>query len=739
MLRLSSFALLACSAPLLAASPATSEVAMAQGRAALAHLPLRFEANRGQMAGPIRFAARSGASGLFLTDQGATVMLNARTRIDLRLLHSLPAAIEPLEPTTTRTDYFVGARRNWHSGVPSYAKVRYRRVYPGVDVVYYGNGSQLEYDFVVAPGGDPSAIQMEFAGASKLALTANGDLEVQAGGSRLIQHRPVLYQQDAGTGDRRPVEGRYRLLGANRVALHVGGYDRGRELVIDPVLTYATYFGGSGSDRITAAKMGPNGRLYLAGWTDSGQQPFVDGAYNSEQAGLIDIFIAIVDTTDPGYRILYFSYLGGTNNDEPLALDVDAAGVMYLTGTTTSTDFPVVNATQSSGAASSVDAFVAKLDPSVYGKDALQFSTYLGGTTNDDSGTGISVDASGMIYVIGTTKADDFPVTSSAYLAVKWGPQDAFLVKIDPVAPAVLYASFFGGEDLDEGRGIAVAEDGRAYFGVSTLSQTPPWTGTAYNPNPSGAQDMIIGVLDASKEGDASIPYATLFGGSGNDEIRGFSLSRGGALLLTGYTLSTDFPLTPDAMQTSNNGHGDAFVTVFDVRRPYAGGLIYSTYLGGKGGDVGYGIADDADGNIFVTGYTLSPDFPTSASGVPQANYPGGTDIFLTKFKPGVAGSGAILYSTYIGATSQYVPSNVVVGQDGTAYVMGYAGIGLPTSDISTQGGFAGGQSDGFLVVVAPDQATASPDTAGARLHHRTALESKREAGTLRGTGTVSR
>ncbi len=699
---------------------------MAQGRAALAHLPLRFEANRGQMAPPIRFAARSGASGLYLTDQGATVVMNGGSRVDLRLLHSLPASIEPLEPMATRTDYFVGARRNWHSGVPSYSKVRYRRVYPGVDVVYYGNGSQLEYDFVVAPGGDPAAIQMEFAGAGKVALTGNGDLEVEAGGRRLIQHRPVLYQQDAGTGERRAVEGLYRLLGGNRVALKVGSYDRGRELVIDPVLTYATYFGGDGSDRITAAKMGPNGRLYLAGWSDSGQQPFVDGAYNGKHAGFIDIFVAIVDTTDPGYHILYFSYLGGTNSDIPLAIDVDPAGVMYLTGTTTSTDFPMVNATQSSGASSAVDAFVAKLDPSIYGSDALQFSTYLGGTTGDDSGNGIAVDASGMIYVVGTSKSDDFPVTSSAYLAVRWGPQDAFLVKIDPAAPAVLYASFFGGEDLDDGRGIAVAEDGTAYFAVSTLSQTPPWAGTAYNPNPSGAQDMIIGVLDASKAGDASIPYATLFGGSGNDEIRGFTLSRSGALLLTGYTLSTDFPLTADAMQTTNNGHGDAFVTVFDVRKPYAGGLVYSTYLGGESGDVGYGVTDDADGNIFVTGYTLSADFPTSASGVPQSNYPGGTDIFLTKFKPGVAGRGAIAYSTYIGETGQYVPSDVVVGADGTAYVTGYAGIGLPTSGISTQGGFAGGQSDGFLIVVKPDTATASPDTAGAQLHRRMPLHGQR-------------
>jgi hypothetical protein len=708
MFRVPGLSLLLCAAPFLAAAtpPVAASPAAAKGRAVMARLPLRFEANQGQLPAQVRYAARAGGYSLLLADSGPAVVLDGRNRIDIRLLNASRATLEPLEPLATRTDYFVGDRRNWHTSVPSFGRVRYRSVYPGVDAVYYGNESQLEYDFMVAPGADASAIRLEFAGAERLSLNASGDLDIEANGSRMIQRRPFLYQANA-QGERSQVPGEYVLLGGNLVAFQVGSYDRKRELVIDPVLTYANYFGGDGIDKITAAKMGPNGKLYLVGWTDSGQQPFKEDAFRQEFTGVVDIFIAIVDTNDPGYHVLYFSYFGGSNTDAASAIDIDPAGVLYLTGTTNSTNFPTVNPSQSSGSTSGLDAFVVKLDPSISGSDALLFSTYLSGTTGDDSGNGIAVDADGMIYVIGTTQSDDLAVTNSAYQPVKWGGQDAFLAKIDPVTPSVLYLTYFGGEDLDDGRAIAIGRDGRAYFAASTLSQTPPWEGPVFSGSPFGAEDMVLGILDASKEGTESVPYATIFGGSGNDEIRGMTLAQDGSLILTGYTLSTDFPTTPDALQGSNNGRGDAFLTIFDPRKPYASGLVYSTYLGGKGGDVGYGAADDAAGSLYITGYTLSSDFPI-AGPVPQPTYPGGTDLFVTKLKRGVAGRGAIQWSTYLGATATYVPSGLTVGANGTVYVTGYGYIGLPTSEISTQGGHGGGQWDGFLVVL-QQEGTQSP------------------------------
>ena len=674
---------------------------VSQARTALARLPLRFEANQGQAAGEVRYTAHAGGYALLLTSQGPTLRAAGSNPVSISLVKGNGAPrIEPLDRLPARTNYFLGSRENWHTEVPSYARVRYREVYPGIDVVYYGNQSQLEYDFVLRPGADPNAIRMKFHGPRHVEISPEGDLVLESDGARIVQKKPAIYQDDPRTVARREVAGHYVMLARNVAGFRVDRYDRARPLVIDPTLTYCTYLGGTGSDQINAVKMGPKGRLYIAGQTPTQTIAATDGAYNGTKTGLTDIFLAIIDTTPgQGFPLVYYSYLGGTQLNIALAIDVDAAGIAYLTGTTTSTDFPVTgNAYQATGAASTIDAFVVKLDPSQVGPDELIFSTYLGGPSGTDSGNGIAVGQDGMIYVIGNTKSTDFPLTDTAYQNVLWGPQDTFLCKLDPDSGSLLYSSYLGGESQDDGRAILVDAKGLVYFASSTLSLYFPVAGYNWAADAIGAQDIVVGVVDMTKSGTDSLVYSTYFGGTGNDEVRQMAFDAKGNLLITGYTLSTDFPVAGSPLQGNNNGNGDAFVSLLNPAIPFQAGLLYSTYLGGAHGEVGYDVKGDAAGYIYVTGYTLSSDFPILNA--PQPQWGGGTDIFLMKFKTGVAGPGAIQFSTFIGATSTYRSTSLALGADGTVFLAGFAYTGLPVTDGALQSTYGGGGTDGFLVVV---------------------------------------
>ncbi|MCX6627301.1 MAG: SBBP repeat-containing protein, partial [Candidatus Solibacter sp.] len=384
--------------------------------------------------------------------------------------------IEPLNQLPAVTNYLVGSRSQWHTGIANYARVRYQSVYPGIDVVYYGNQNQLEYDFVLAPGANPDAIRLNFRGDVQVSLTPNGDLALRSNGAQVLQKAPVIYQ------DNRPIKGRYTLLARNQVGFRLDRYDRTRPLVIDPILVYCTFMGSSGADRVTAIKMGPKGQLYITGSTTTGEMPYIDGAYNNLSSGLTDIFLAIIDTTANGnFELKYFSYIGGANSDIPLALEVDPQGVAYLAGSTTSTNFPVNgSAVQATGAASFVAGFVTGIDPSLYGGDSLIYSTYFGGTDGNTSVNGLALDKDGFFYIIGTTRATDLPLTTSGYAQAMYGNQDAFLAKIDRNSASPVYSTYLGGELTDEGRSIAVGSNGKVYFAATTTSTQFPMEGPGY-------------------------------------------------------------------------------------------------------------------------------------------------------------------------------------------------------------------------------------------------------------------
>ena len=611
-----------------------------------------------------------------------------------------------------RTDYMVGPRKNWHTGIASYSRIRYRSIYPGVDIVYYGKDSQLEYDFVLSPGADPSAIRLQFSGAGKIAVTADGDLALDTPGGRMIQHKPAIYQQDS-KAVARAVGGKYMLLANGQVGIQVDGYDRSQALVIDPTITYSTLMGGGATETMAGMKI-RNGLLYVVGSTASGDwaQKSTDMPYN---AG-VDCFIQIINIATPGnFTLQYFSYLGGSANDYPLGMDVDSPGFVYIAGYTTSTDFPMIgnvlsnvyqgNVNLQAGNATANAGFLAKIDPNAAGTgSSLVFSTFLNGTLGNDQAEGVAVGSNGIAYVIGTTKSADFPITQNAYAMSLYGPSDCFLAQVDTINDILLYSTFFGSESDDDGKAIALGTNGLVYYAGSTDGTQFPVAGATFNQFSSGNYDVVLGAFDLTQSGVSSLVYGTYFGGSDIDQVNAIALDAQGRMILTGVTLSTNFPITTlTAVQSTNKGNGDVFLSLVDLTKPSNEFLLYSTFLGGSGGDVGYGVTSDSAGHLYVTGYTMSPDFPIGGN-PPQPNWGGGVSLFIARINPGIAGLEALDYSTYIGLDNTMVGCCLAVGPDGSLWTGGYTSLYLPLLSGYTplQSIYGGGFSDDFLLVLSP-------------------------------------
>ncbi len=688
-----------CVAAALAVEAPPAKVAQAQ--AALERLPLRFEANQGQWSADVRYGARTAGGALLLTTHGPAMVGDGR-RVDISMVDgNTEARIEAIDPLAARTNYFVGKREQWRAGIANFTRVAYRTVYPGIDIVYYGNRDQLEYDFVLQPGADPNSIRMRFQGAGRLNITADGDLVVEAAGSQFIEKRPVVYQQDSKTAARRPVEGRYELLAGDVVGVRVSSYDRSRQLVIDPVVTYSLFLGGSSTDVVNAVTTDAQGHIYVAGYTRNGDLIPYGNAVQSAFSASTDGFIAEFDPNAVGSATwLYFTYLGGGRDDSVNAITVDANGFIYVTGTTTSSDFPLAGAnisaslslsTTSTSAVFPTDAFVT-----IISQNGLEYSTYYGGGGNEIP-HGIALDQSGRIYIFGTTESSNLPVTGSAYQSALWGPSDTFLAVIDRNSTSLVYATYLGGESRDDGRGLAVTPQGLVYFAASSYSQNFPFTGPAYSAFQRGTENLVIGVIDPAQQGYASLLYCTYFGGSGLDEVRSLRLDKNGKLLLTGWTLSADFPVTANAMQPVYGGAGNAFVARVNPAALANAFVEYATFLGGSGGDVGYDILSDASGNIVVTGYTLSTDFPVTKDAI-RAQFGNGAETFVVKLNPAVPGKSGLVYGTYIGGVGIHVGQGLALAPNGSLFLAGYT-----TPDWQLPGAmniYNGGSSDGFVAVL---------------------------------------
>jgi hypothetical protein len=638
---------------------------LCQGRveAPYGQVPMAFELNRGQTDAAVNFLSRGQGYALFLTPGEA--VLSWRTPapgqssvVRMRIAGAdLQARASGVDALPTVSNYFNSDDpAHWHTGIPNYARVRYNGVYPGIDLVYYGNQQQLEYDFVVAPGADPRAIVLDFAGVQGLSLNTAGDLVLGTADGALVQHKPVIYQYR--DQQRQVIDGHY-LIEGSRVRFAVAGYDHSQPLIIDPTLAYSTYLGGKDFDYGDSIAVDANGEAYVTGLVFSVRFPGLRGE-EFQASGSGDVLVAKLSRN--GSQLLYSTYIGGSSQDVAYGIAVDPKGNAYVTGYTRSQDFPTTRNTVQPRFVSKAgqNAFVTRLDP----LGSLSYSTYLGGT-GSDTGRGITVDSSGDAYVTGYTTSGDFPTSERAFQKSLAGQQNAFVTKLSANGGRVEYSTFLGGDDYDFGFGIAVNREGNAYVTGTTwgvFNSTFPTTTNAFQTVYAGGGDAFVSKL--STDG-SSLVYSTLLGGAGNDGGRGIALDTGGSAYVTGFTLSNAFPITAGALQTTLNGTEDAFVTKLSSDGSKLG---YSTYLGGSGNDATYGIAVGTNGYAYVTGFTLSPDFPTTASPIQTANG-SWREPFVTALN---ATGTQLAYSTYLGGSNGDSGYAIAVDSGDNAYVTGY-------------------------------------------------------------------
>jgi hypothetical protein len=674
-------------------------------------LPLSFEANQGQTDGQVLFLAHGQGYTLLLTAREAVFASRppvaavprptgivprtggmqdtsdtARALVRMQLLGANPAPqVMGLEELPGKVNYFRGNEpHRWRTNVPTYAKVKYTAVYPGVDLIYYGHPRHLEYDFLVAPRADPTAIRIAFQGANRPSLDVAGNLILHAAHGEVIQHAPRAYQERDGA--RQNVPAHYTLADEGQVSIQVAAYDRDRPLIIDPILVYSTFLGGSGGDTGRGLAVDFSGNVYVTGWTDSPDfptenplQPTLRGGSN---AGT-DAYVAKLDPT--GLALIYATYLGGSGDDFGFGMAVDDWGNAYLTGGTNSSDFPTMNAFQPTLGGVG-DAYVAKLDPT---GSALIYATYLGGS-GDDFGYGIAVDITQSVSVTGQTLSTDFPTAHPLQPTFGGGSQfgDAFVTTLDPTGSTLVYSTYWGGDNEDQGRSIAVDLSGHAYVAGTTQSTNFPMA--------HPLQSTFGGVIDAfvakfNRTGSALV-YSTYLGGAQRDFASGIAVDFFGNAYVTGDTSSPDFP-TKNPLQPSLVGlSGDAFVTKLDRSGSQ---LVYSTYLGGRDLDDGFAITVDAFQRATITGETFSADFPTQ-NPVQPAFGGGASDGFVATLHR--SGS-RLVFATHLGGSGFDFTVGVAADVVGDIYVTGDAGAAdFPTVN-PLQPTF-GGLTDAFIAKI---------------------------------------
>lgn len=683
-------------------------------------LPLNFEANRGQTDRAVDFLARAGGYVLFLSPTEAVLALDdpaaravttgrrdglvqtdratlpSRTVVRMQLAAANRAPARGIDELALRSHYFSGPEPgSWRADIPNYARVRYGQVYPGIDLVYYGNRRQLEYDFVLAPGADPVLVKLVFTGMSKLEISASGDLLLHTARGQLVQRKPSAYQLLAN-GRRQEIAVTYARLGANSIGFRVGAYDRSRVLTIDPVLAYSTYLGGNGFDQGYAIAVDSFGSAYVTGTTAAVDFPTTSGAYQTTYGGG-DAFIAKLNPE--GSALVYSTYLSGASGN---GIAVDSAGNAYVTGHTLALNFPTTSGAFQT-APYDYDVFITKLNPT---GSALVYSSRFG-SNFADFGRGIALDVAGNAYVTGWTVCRaptcNFPTVNAFQPDFGGGYNDAFVSKLNSSGSALVYSTYLGGGAVlnatdDWGEAIAVDSAGSAYVTGYTYAPDFPVTTNAFDTT-RGGLDAFISKFSPT---GTALMYSTFLGGAGREQGMGIAVDASGNAYITGLTESYDnpftsategFPVTPGAFRTT--GSFDAFVTKLN---PQGSGLVYSTYLGGSADvDRGWAIAIDGAGSAYVMGDTKSSNFPV-ASAV-QGQYGGGlSDAFVTKLDPSGA---ALVYSTFLGGSLYDEGRGIALSASGDAFAIGTTSSdNFPTASPlqPSNGGGLNNHDDAFVV-----------------------------------------
>jgi hypothetical protein len=696
----------------------------AQTASTLDNLPLYFEANQGQANLAAQFIARGRDSQFLISPVGAQMVLRKSTgeiaAVRMQFIGANPLAqIRGDAELSGKINYLVGNNpEQWRSGIPTFAKVSVGEIYPGIGLVYYGNQQQLEYDFMIAPRANPDAITIRFDGADKISVNAQDELVLTLNDGEIHQLKPVLYQVTGGS--HKIISGGYKILDAHTVAFSIGEYNRALPLVIDPVLSYSTYFGGNAGETAWAVAVNTNdGSIYITGQTLSKQFYYTPGAFQTNFAGgkqAGDAFVAKFNNS--GQNLLYFTYLGGGGDDAAYGIAVDNAGHAFIAGATDSTNFPVTNAIvngtynganlagvldKNVGAFPS-DAFVSELETNGSG---LIYSTYLGGESSE-AAYGIAVDSSGNAYVTGFTYSTNFPTTNAIqnHLACTntfYVNANAFVSEIASGGTNLVFSTYLGGTNFDHGQGIAVDGAGYVYVtGYTASTNFPTWNTPTNLPggrllngstgkNDFGFDAFVVKfppfgtnwIYSASNQvysiSNLANSYSTFLGGTNNDIGRSVACDAAGDAFVTGWTTSTNFPDTatnvPGLFSFVATNRTATLATNAFLTEISSNGMevVYSALFGGKKSDIGNGVAVDAAGDAFVVGSTTSTNFPTTNTvGFLRATNSGAnsgsSDVFVIAFSTNAT---ALLYSAYLGGKSDDFGYGIALDPTDNAYIVG--------------------------------------------------------------------
>jgi len=639
-------------------------------------LPLGFEANRGQAEADVKFVGRGPGFGLLLKPGEAEFALKKREpafvgsatadakplikgasksdRLAMKLegANSTPFLCG-LEPQEARANYFIGNDpAKWVRDVDTYSRVRYSSVYRGVDLTFHGNGRQLEYDFTVAPGGDPREIRLRFDGADGVRLGWGGQLILSTAAGEIRNNRPVAYQE--GAGSRTEVVAEFKRLADGAIGFDVGDYDHARSLVIDPVLVYSTYVGGSASDFGRGIVADSAGNAYIIG--DSVSSDFLHQASATNS----DVFVGKLNANG---LFLTYTFFGGSKNDIATGLAVDGSGSVYLCGTTESTDFPQAHSIGLALRGAS-DAFVVKLTPQADKPDHLlfEYSSLIGGS-GEETGVSIAIDSAGSAYITGRTSSTDFPTVSAIQASYGGGTSDAFVSKLAANGASLVYSSFLGGSGTENsaGRtGISVDASGNAYVVGDTQSTNFP-TKSPLQPAKSGSASTSDGFAAKINPNGSDFVYSTYLGGSNDDSALAVAADQNGNAYVTGRTKSASFP--GSSTTRTATGTTDAFVAKLNAS---GSAISYLTFIGGTGDDSANAIVVDSSGNAAIAG-SAGDALPTVKS--IQSFFKGGADDALVAT---LGTTGAVTFSTYLGGSGDDVALGVSLDGAGAIYVIGF-------------------------------------------------------------------
>ena len=656
------------------------------------NLPVYFEENRGQFNEKVRFYTRgTNDYSLFLTATDAVYVLSSQeSRVESResvdssnrkskiknqkstAVYMTLAGANPnadfagMEMLEHKTNYFKGAESDWRTNISNFRQVRANSIYEGIDMVWYGKPQGgVQYDFVIAPNANPNQIEWEIKGASDVELTAEGDLLIKTEYGEIRQQKPFSYQETNGV--RQEIESRF-VIEKSKICFELGNYDRSKSLTIDPSVNlsrpaFSTLMGGPINDQGNAIAVDNSGNVFVTGKVPSPTFPTTPGTFDTTHNGLDDVFVTKLNAT--GSALIYSTFIGGSDEDICFGIVLDSSGNAFLTGLTvdSTTDYPVTASAFDTTPNGGQDVFVTKLNAT---GSALIYSTLIGGS-GEDTGSDIAIDSSGNAFLMGGTLSSNYPATTGAFDTSYNGSGDVFATKLNSTGSALIYSTFIGGSDFENGLGIAVDAAGNVFLtGNTYIAATPyPTTAGAFNTTHNGFDDVFVTKLNAA--GSALI-YSTFIGGNLSDRGIGIAIDSTGNAFVTGHTLdaTTDYPTTAGASDTTHNGGEDVFVTKLNAA---GSSLIYSTFLGGNGNDQGYGIAVDKFGNAFLLGFTddAATDYPTTA-GAFNTTHNGSIDVFLTKLNP--AGS-TLIYSSFIGGSGVDRGTGITLDSSGNAFLVG--------------------------------------------------------------------